>query len=105
MIIQKRRNILFIASATLALSVWTCGVQAEGVSRGALLASMCDTCHGTNGEGSDPIPAIAGKDADTIVSLLKSFAAGEADITIMDRHAKGYTDEELQAIAEHYAGL
>ena len=105
MMTQKRGRILFTASAALALSLSALTAQAEGVSRGALLAAMCDTCHGTNGEGADPNPDIAGMDAADMVELMKAFAEGEEESTIMDRHAQGYTDEELQAMADYYAEL
>jgi sulfide dehydrogenase cytochrome subunit len=78
---------------------------ADGVERGALLASMCNACHGTDGQGSSTMPKLAGKEVEEIVDLLKAFASGEEPSTIMDRHASGYTDEEIRAIAEHYANL
>jgi sulfide dehydrogenase cytochrome subunit len=76
-----------------------------GVSRGALLASMCNTCHGADGSGSKSIPALNELDADELVETMKAFQAGEEDATIMDRHAGGYSDEEIKAIADHFAQM
>lgn len=77
----------------------------EVVSRGQLLASMCVTCHGPEGTGAKPNPSINGEDVADFVELMKAFASGEEPTSIMDRHAAGYTDEELQAIAEYFSEM
>ena len=76
---------------------------ADAVPRAELLASMCNTCHGTNGKGAKPMPGIGGEDAADFVDLMKAFASGEEPVTIMDRHAQGYTEAELKLIAEYFA--
>ena len=35
--------------------------------------------------------------------ILKDFRAGNIFSTVMERQAKGYTDEEIQFIAEYFA--
>jgi len=73
------------------------------VSEAQLLAAMCNTCHGQNGTGAKPNPSINGEDPVDFVDLMKAFASGEEPTSIMDRHASGYTDAQLQAIAEYYS--
>ncbi|MBK6334988.1 MAG: hypothetical protein IPF60_04160 [Betaproteobacteria bacterium] len=65
---------------------------------GRLLASNCFQCHGTNGSGGfDRI-----KGSTEVLSELRKFASGEEDPTgIMAAHAVGYTDEQLQLIADY----
>ena len=87
-----------VGAATLLSSA-----QADEVPRGELLGAMCNTCHGTDGKGSKSIPALAGLDADELFETMKAFQSGEDASTIMDRHAKGYTDEELKQLAEYFA--
>jgi sulfide dehydrogenase cytochrome subunit len=92
--------------ALLALAQWASAVQAEpAVSRGALLASMCVTCHGPDGQGMGDTPKINGKPAAELVKILQAMASGETKTIIMDRHAAGYTADELQAVADYFAGL
>ncbi len=79
------------------------GVQAAGLSLGALVASQCNTCHGTDGEGAQSVPRLAGLDADEIFESMKAFASGEDAASIMDRVAKGYSDEQLHAVANYYS--
>ncbi len=79
------------------------GLAADAVPRAELLASMCTTCHGTNGKGAKPIPGIAGEEPEDFVDLMQAFASGEEPTSIMDRHAQGYTAAELKLLAEYFS--
>ena len=69
---------------------------------GRLLASNCFQCHGTNGSGG--FDRIQG--STEVLSELRKFASGEEDPTgIMAAHAVGYTDEQLQLIADYLSKL
>jgi cytochrome c553 len=46
---------------------------------------------------------LAGQNAETIVAALQAFRAGQKPATVMDRIAKGLTDDEIKAIAAWYA--
>ena len=95
------------ASAVAAVFIGSIGCMqtaaADEVSRGALLASMCITCHGADGKGSKPVPAINGEEADDFVDLMKAFASGDEPTSLMDRHAQGYTEAELRQLAEYFS--
>ncbi len=79
--------------------------DAAELSRGQMLSISCAGCHGTDGKSPGSIPSIAGKSADTIETTLKEFRSGKRESTVMDRHAKGYTDEELKLIAQYFASI
>jgi len=83
--------------AALGLPVAT---QADA-SRPAVLASTCFACHGTDGKSPGSIPSIYGYPAEVMRSHLKAFRAGTRAATVMDRHATGYTDEEIDMIATY----
>jgi sulfide dehydrogenase cytochrome subunit len=76
--------------------------SADELSRGAMLSVSCAGCHGTDGNSPGAIPAIAGKKADFIEQSLKDFRDGKRESTVMGRHAKGYSDEEIKLIAEYF---
>ena len=78
-------------------------IHADAVSRGAMLAVSCAGCHGTDGRSPGEMPTIAGKSADFIVNALKDFRDGKIPSTVMGRHAKGYSDEEIQLIGKYFA--
>jgi sulfide dehydrogenase cytochrome subunit len=79
--------------------------QAEELSRAAMLSASCEGCHGTDGRSPGAIPTIAGKSADYLQETLESFRAGDKEGTVMDRHVKGYSEEEIRLIAEYFARL
>jgi cytochrome c553 len=82
---------------------FTQAASADGVPRAELLASMCNTCHGTNGKGAKPNPAIAGEAPADFLDLMQAFASGDEPTSIMDRHAQGYTEAELKLLAEYFS--
>lgn len=92
-----------LVAGILALLLVSGAALADGVSRGALLASMCETCHGTDGVGAKPMQSINGMDVKDFVDFMKAFVSKEEESTIMYRHAEGYTDEEVKALAEYFA--
>jgi len=76
------------------------------VPAGALAASVepppgatsCSGCHAMS-RATTPVPRIYGRPADTIVALVAAFRSGTRPETVMDRIAKGFTDDEMRAIA------
>ena len=69
----------------------------------SMLANTCAGCHGTNGVSQGPAaPTIAGLSKDYFVEVMQGFASGEIASTIMGRMAKGYTEEEINQIADFY---
>jgi len=82
--------------------------QAESISpeRAQMLAGTCANCHGTEGRLSGAVPALAGRPASTLEAMLLSFKHEDnTNVTVMDRIAQGYSDEELAAMAEYFASL
>ncbi len=47
--------------------------------------------------------ALAGMSKDNIVTQMKAFKEGKRPATIMHQIAKGYTDEQVDLIATHFA--
>ncbi len=71
-----------------------------------LLAMTCANCHGTDGRLGTGIPPIAGRPEPVLRFQLLAFKEGEMPhATVMPRLVKGYTDEELEALAGYFASL
>lgn len=64
-------------------------------------AAACSGCHAQTAEA--PVPSLAGRPAQDIVAAMTDFRTGKREATVMDRIAKGFTDEETRAIADWYA--
>lgn len=92
-----------------AALVLTCAVagaeeavpQTGEILRGEVLASTCFSCHGTDGKSAGSIPSINGIPADSLRRTLQEFRDGRRPATVMDRHAKAYSDEEIASIADY----
>ncbi len=69
---------------------------------GRLLASNCFQCHGTNGSGG--FERLTGESAAEIVKELREMRT-KTSPDIMDIHARGYNDAQLQLLANYLAGL
>ena len=65
-------------------------------------ASSCSGCHAPASAKTD-VPVIAGQPADHLVALLEEFRNGTRHATVMNRIVKGFTPEQVQAIAVWWA--
>lgn len=99
---KSKRSLIILAASLAGLLLMSPGTANE-LSRGAILSASCEGCHGTNGHSPGSMPDISGNSAEYIQATLESFKSGEAKSTVMERQAKGYTDEEIQLIAEYFA--
>jgi len=62
-------------------------------------AASCSGCHA----GTGPVPGLEGRPAAEIAASMAAFRSGERPATVMDRIAKGFSDDETRAIAEWLA--
>ena len=46
-----------------------------------------------------PVPPILGRNPDEIIAAMLAFRSGERPSTVMGRIAKGFSDDEIRAIA------
>jgi len=69
-----------------------------------MLAYTCAGCHGTDGSSNGPgIPTIAGASEEYLNEIMMAYRNGERASTIMERIAKGYSDEEIKAMSAFFA--
>lgn len=95
------RSTLYSAIALLALASGT--TVADGVSP-VMLAYTCAGCHGTDGSSVGPSsPHIAAMNKEYFVESMKAFKEDGKNSTIMNRIAKGYTDEQIEGMADFFA--
>lgn len=93
----------FVA-VTLGIAMAATGVShAAGPTSADLLVASCFGCHGSDGHSPGAIPSLAGKSPDFIERAMRGFRAGTRPGTVMNRHATGYSDEEISLIAQFFA--
>jgi len=98
---MKHRKIL---QGAVMLSGLALGSVAAATPSASMLANTCAGCHGTNGVSQGPAtPTIAGISSEYFIEAMKAYRDGSRPSTIMTRIAKGYSDEEIQAMASYFA--
>jgi cytochrome c553 len=67
-------------------------------------AASCAACHGFEGRSQNEIPALAGRSKADLVAALKEFRSDQRKTaTVMHQHAKGYSDAQLERIADFFS--
>lgn len=77
--------------------------EATSASTIPYFASNCFNCHGTDGLSKVAIPSLAGKNKALFIEQMKGFKTGTLAASIMPQLAKGYTDEEIEVLADFFA--
>ena len=68
-------------------------------------ASTCMACHGTAGRAQPGMESLAGMPRDEMIRKMQGFKTGRSPATIMHHHTRGYSDEQIAAIAGYFAAL
>jgi sulfide dehydrogenase cytochrome subunit len=98
------RYLLLTALALLPGAAMAAAPAAAGPSAQAL-AFTCAGCHGTDGSSVGPSsPSIAGMDPEVFIDAMNAYRADQRNSTIMNRIAKGYSDEQIKGMAWFFAG-
>jgi cytochrome c553 len=93
------------AAILAALGILAGGAHAQDADANAraarYLAANCANCHGTNGSAQGAMPSLAGQPKSYISDQMKAFRDGKRPATIMHQLAKGYSDQQVELIADH----
>jgi len=89
------------AAAVIGLALITAAAVAS--AQPPVGAASCTGCHPSSARISSPVPRLSGLDRAAIARAMQEFRSGQRAATVMDRLAKGFTDDEIQAIAAWYA--
>ncbi|WP_439610704.1 c-type cytochrome [Reyranella sp.] len=66
-------------------------------------ASSCTGCHAPKKVADSVIPHIVGRKAEDIVTFMREYRSGAWPSSVMGRIAKGFDDQQTQAIAAWFA--
>ena len=97
--------IMGMAALTFSITFMAATSMAATPSKVEIMAHACLTCHGPNGVGSGKIPELNGLEKNDITESLFGFKSGTEKSTIMGRHVKALTDEEINLLADYFAAL
>ena len=77
----------------------------ESVVPGRLLASNCFQCHGTDGRPVAGLANLAGESASSLYKKMLELRAKTSEDSIMNAHARGYTDQQLWDLSVYFSKL
>jgi len=101
---MKTRTLVVAAATAMLLSSGAAWADNHGGINAAALAEPCAGCHGADGTSAGPAtPTIAGLTKDYFVISMKDYKADKRPSTVMGRIAKGYSDEEIEAMAAYFS--
>ncbi len=65
-------------------------------------ALACSGCHPAGRTAVMTVPRLNGRNPADIVTAMQAFKSGQLPSTVMDRIAKGFSEDEVKAIAAWY---
>ncbi|MDY6945346.1 MAG: cytochrome C [Pseudomonadota bacterium] len=86
---------MLVAATLVVAPGWAVAASPPG-------AASCLGCHSSAAD-DNPVPPLGGFTAEQIMTAMQAFRSGARPATVMDRVAKGFSDEEVKAIAQWYA--
>ncbi len=99
------RAALTLAALTALAAPFSVAANTPEERQAAYVAANCANCHGTRGLPAGAMPPLAGLKRDYIAEQLRLFRDGKRPATIMHQLSKGYTDAQIDALADHFARL
>jgi len=93
-----------VSGSVVLIGALAGGGSALGGVSPSMLANTCTGCHGTNGASvGSPVPTISGVNPEVWTEVMLSYKNDERPSSIMTRLAKGYTNDEIEIMAEYFA--
>jgi len=95
---------IWISSLTLGALAFSLNVSAQSLQV-KQWASACFACHGTDGYSEGGMASLAGQKKADLIEKMKDYQSGKRVASIMHQLSKGYSDEQIVAIAGYFAAL
>ena len=91
------------AIGIFAIAVAPAFAQAPTTAQARDMAATCANCHGTNGVSQGGTASLAGVSKSETARKMREYKAGSRPSTVMQQLAKGFTDEQIDAMAAWFA--
>jgi len=102
--LPKKLPALLLSTFVLALPAHA--GKAPAIATGKMLGDTCASCHGTRGKSYDEyMPSLAGIDRQQLIKAMQDYRGDKRVSVVMNRIAKGYSDAEIEAIADYFSRI
>jgi len=95
-------NALRIVTAAALLFALAPAARAAGPADAPSGAMSCSGCHPAAQKVDTTVPRLVGRNPADIAAAMLAFKSGQLPSTVMDRIAKGFSEDEIKAIAAWY---
>jgi cytochrome c553 len=99
---QALRRITSAVLTAAMLSSYAAACMAAGLADAPPGATSCSGCHPAKKWVDTQVPRLNGRAAAEIIATMQAFKTGQSG-TVMGLIAKGFSSEEIKAIADWYA--
>ena len=100
-----RNHFAILILVAIGFLFYSTALSANDDIQAAVFANTCAGCHGTDGKSNGSIPAISSFSGSYISSAMKAFKTDKRRGTVMNRIAKGYTDQEIELMSKHFDNI
>ena len=99
------RTLMTAIAIVASLGVVGTAQAAGDAAAGKAKSASCVACHGADGKGVAPNPALAGKPEAQQVQALKDYKSGAKANPVMKGIAAGLSDQDMENLAAYFASL
>ena len=97
---------MFVAAIAGLMIAFPMAAHAAGnAAEGKTKSAQCASCHGAEGKGGGPNPAIISLDAAKFTAAMNDYKSGKRKHPIMEMMAKKLSDQDVADLIAHYATL
>ena len=91
---------------TFALALPAQAGNTPAIATGKMIGDTCASCHGTRGKSFDEyMPSLAGIDRQQLIKAMHDYRSDRRVSVVMNRIAKGYSDAEIEAVADYFSRI
>jgi len=91
-------------AVAMALALAALPAHAQESPAARSLAATCASCHGTDGRSATQEPvSLAGLPKEQVARAMRAFRDGSRPSTIMQQLARGYSDEQIDLVADYFS--
>jgi cytochrome c553 len=91
-----------LVTAAALISAFSGHAPAAGPQDAPPGALSCSGCHPTGPSTGSEMQRLVGRNPDDIVAAMQAFRSGQRTSITMERIAKGFSEDEVKAIASWY---
>ena len=96
---------MLLSVGTITLLAISVAHAAGDPAAGKAKAAACAACHGANGQGVPPNPALTGRTEDEMLQAMKDYKSGKRANAVMKGMTAALSDQDMANLAAYYASL